>query len=96
MKVWKNYGKLLVIPAVGIVGVGAGAVGGAFAFDHFAARYLWPPPENMVVIQAQPELVSPADEVIEIYLKHSRAAEAEAKAADAADLLAAAPQADHP
>ncbi|MEM9419907.1 MAG: hypothetical protein AAGA25_12775 [Planctomycetota bacterium] len=43
------------MPVVAILGIGAGAIGGAFAIDHFAAKYLWPEPENLAVIHATPE-----------------------------------------
>ena len=51
---WKRYGKIFVVPAAAILGVSAGAVGGAVAFDQVASRYLWPAPENLVVSHAAP------------------------------------------
>jgi hypothetical protein len=51
---WQRYGKIFVIPAVAVLGITVGAVGGAVAFDQFAARYLWPEPENLVVQHASP------------------------------------------
>ena len=52
---WQRYGKWFVVPTVAILGVSAGAIGGAFAFDHYASKYLWPAPEDVVVSQAQPD-----------------------------------------
>lgn len=69
---WKKYGKLFVVPAVAIVGIGAGAVGGAYALDQLAAKYLWPEPENLVVIHATPEPLSPSDEVIEEFITQTQ------------------------
>lgn len=62
---WKKYGKLFVIPVLAIVGIGAGAVGGAYAIDQLGAKYLWPEPENLVVVQATPEPVRTNDEFSE-------------------------------
>ena len=55
---WKKYGKLFVVPAAAIIGIGAGAVGGAYAIDQLAAKYLWPDPENLAVVHATPEPAS--------------------------------------
>ncbi|MBB6429333.1 hypothetical protein [Algisphaera agarilytica] len=52
---WKKYGKLFVVPVVAILGIGAGAVGGAVAIDQLAAKYLWPEPVNIAVVHATPE-----------------------------------------
>ncbi len=65
---WKKYGKLFIVPAAAIVGVGAGAVAGAYAIDQLAAKYLWPEPENLIVMHATPEPASPAEVVIEEYV----------------------------
>jgi len=51
---WKRYGKTFVVPVAAVLGVSAGAVGGAFAFDQVASRYLWPAPENLIVSHATP------------------------------------------
>lgn len=47
--------KILLIPTLAILGVSAGAVASAYAFDQVASRYLWPEPENLVVQQAAQE-----------------------------------------
>jgi len=70
---WKKYGKLFVLPAAAILGIGAGAVGGAYAIDQLAAKYLWPAPENLVVIHATPEPLSPADSVIAEFVNETTA-----------------------
>lgn len=72
---WKKYGKLFVLPAAAILGVGVGAVGGAYAIDQLAAKYLWPAPENLIVLHATPEPMSPADQVIEEFVTEVAAAE---------------------
>lgn len=46
--------KLLLIPTIAVLGVTAGAVASAYAFDQVAARYLWPEPEDLIVQQASP------------------------------------------
>ncbi|MEM1107971.1 MAG: hypothetical protein AAGH99_04690 [Planctomycetota bacterium] len=62
---WKKYGKLFVVPVLAIVGIGAGAVGGAYAIDQLGAKYLWPEPESLVVVQATPEPIRTNDEFSE-------------------------------
>lgn len=62
---WQRYGKWFVVPTVAILGVSAGAVGGAFAIDQLASKYLWPVPENVVVSHAQPAATTVLVEVSE-------------------------------
>ncbi|MEM7624343.1 MAG: hypothetical protein AAF333_01810 [Planctomycetota bacterium] len=62
---WQRYGKWFVVPTVAILGVSAGAIGGAFAFDQLASKYLWPAPEDVVVTHAQPASVTAVVEVRE-------------------------------
>ncbi|MEO0514369.1 MAG: hypothetical protein AAF086_03630 [Planctomycetota bacterium] len=80
--IWKKYGKLFIVPAAAIVGVGAGAVAGAYAIDQLAATYLWPEPENLVVMHATPAPVSPAEVVIEEFITDSASAPTDYSAAD--------------
>ncbi|MEM8738141.1 MAG: hypothetical protein AAGG38_06640 [Planctomycetota bacterium] len=63
---WQRYGKVFLVPALTVVGVTAGAVGGAVAFDQWAARYLWPEAESLVVVQASPDR-RPVERVSEDY-----------------------------
>lgn len=62
---WKRYGKMFVVPTVAILGVSAGAIGGAFAFDQLASRYLWPEPEQVIVTHASPAPVADTIEMRE-------------------------------
>lgn len=62
---WQKYGKWFVLPTIAILGVSAGAVGGAVAFDQLANKYLWPEPENVVVTHAQPAATAAVIEVRE-------------------------------
>ena len=55
----KRTRKVFLIPAAMVLGVSVGAVGGAVAVDHLAARYLWPEPEDLVV----PQTVASTDPV---------------------------------
>ena len=48
----RRIGNMFIVPLVAIIGVAAGSVGGAYAFDHFASQYLWPEPEDLTVYHA--------------------------------------------
>ncbi len=57
---WKRNSKIFLIPTAAIIGVSLGSLAGAMAFDHLAARYLWPEPEDVVVRQAASPLYPPS------------------------------------
>lgn len=54
-----GQGKWCLLPVAAVLGVSLGAVGGAVALDHFAAAYLWPEPEDLVVRQTPARLPVP-------------------------------------
>jgi len=54
---------MLALALAAIVCISAGAVGSAALFDHLAAKYLWPKPENLVVQQAS---LAHADSIVVI------------------------------
>ena len=48
----KRYARTCLLPAMMVLCTATGAIAGAAAFDHYAAVYLWPEPEDLVVQQA--------------------------------------------